>query len=156
MTPKWTKWAPPNGVVETTLSPEIATVARRTRKGTPNHPIEFRRELAKLACEPGVSVARLALDYGLNTNLLFKRRRAYQVGQSEPPTLLPVEVVHDERTIENAAALPVQSQSKAQPVVAGVIEISVGVARVRIEGVPDAATLRVVLHTLLAAAEAEA
>jgi len=59
-------------------------------------------------------------------------------------------------TIENAAALPVQSQSKAQPVVAGVIEICVGVARVRIEGTPDAATLRIVLRTLRAAAEAEA
>ncbi|WP_374957062.1 transposase [Paraburkholderia sp. BL25I1N1] len=147
---------PTKRVVETTLSPEIATVARRTRKGTPNHTIEFRRELAKLACEPGVSVARLALEHGLNTNLLFKWRRAYQAGQYEPPTLLPIEVVHDERTIENAAALPIQSPAKAQPVVAGVIEISVGVARVRIEGVPDAATLRVVLRTLRAAAEAEA
>lgn len=137
------------------MSPEIATAARRTRKGTPNHPIEFRRELAKLACEPGISVARLALEHGLNTNLLFKWRRAYQAGQYEPSTLLPVEVVHEERTIENAAALPVQLQGKTQPVVAGVIEISVGIARVRIEGTPDAATLRVVLRTLRAAAEAE-
>ncbi|MFM0283131.1 transposase [Paraburkholderia sediminicola] len=79
---------------------------------TPNHPIEFRRELAKLACEPGVSVARLALEHGLNTNLLFKWRRAYQAGQYEPPTLLPVELVHEERTIGNAAALPVQSSGK--------------------------------------------
>jgi transposase len=142
-------------VVETTLSPEIAAAARRTRKGTPNHPIEFRRELAKLACEPGVSVARLALEHGLNTNLLFKWRRAYQAGQYEPPTLLPVEVVPEERAIENAAALPVQLQSKTQPVVAGVIEICVGITRVRIEGTPDAATLRVVLRTLRAAAEAE-
>lgn len=138
------------------MSPEIATAARRTRRGTPNHPIEFRRELAKLACEPGVSVARLALEHGLNTNLLFKWRRAYQAGQYDPPTLLPVEVVHEDHTIENAAALRVQSQSTAQPVVAGVIEISVGFARVRIEGTPDAATLRVVLRTLRAAAEAEA
>ena len=67
------------------MSPEIARAAKRTRKGTPNHPIEFRRELAKLACEPGVSVARLALDHGLNTNLLFKWRRAYQAGQLLKP-----------------------------------------------------------------------
>ncbi|MFM0488856.1 transposase [Paraburkholderia graminis] len=81
--------------METTLSPEIATEGRRTRKGTPNHPIEFQRELAKLACEPGISVARLALEHGLNTNLLFKWRRAYQAGQYEPPTLLPGEVAHE-------------------------------------------------------------
>lgn len=49
--------------------------------------------------------------------------------------------------MKNAAALSVQSQSNAQPVVAGVIEISVGIARVRIEGTPDVATLRVVLRT---------
>lgn len=84
-----------------------------------------------------------------------KWRRAYQAGLYEPPTLLPVNVVPEERAIENAASLPVQPQSMAQPAVAGVIEICVGVARVRIEGTPDAATLRVVLHTLRAAAEAE-
>jgi transposase len=86
---------------------------------------------------------------------MFKWRRAYQAGQYEPPTLLPVEVAHEERPIKNAPALPVQLQSKAQPVIAGVIEICVGVARVRIEGTPDAAILRVVLRTLRAAAEAE-
>jgi transposase len=84
---------------------------------------------------------------------LFKWRRAYQAGLYEPPTLLPVEVAHEERTIENVAALPVQLQNKAQPVVTGVIEISVDIARVRIEGTPDTATLRrVVLRTLRAMA----
>lgn len=41
-------------------------------KGIANHPVEFRRCLAILACEPGVSVARLAMEHGVNTNLLFK------------------------------------------------------------------------------------
>lgn len=40
------------------------------RKGIPNHPLEFRREMARLACEPGVSVARLAMEHGLNANLV--------------------------------------------------------------------------------------
>ena len=84
----------------------------------PNHPIEFRRELAKRACEPCVSVARLPQEHGLNTNLLLKWRRAYQAAQYELATLLSVEVVHDERAIQNAAAMPVQSHSKAQPVAA--------------------------------------
>jgi transposase len=30
----------------------------------------------------------------------------------------------------------------------GVIEVSVGVARIRVEGTPDAATLRLILQTL--------
>jgi transposase len=72
---------------------------------------------------------------------------------AQPPVeALDVRVLHG---LTRTDALPVQSQSKTQPVVAGVIEISVGVARVRIEGTPDAATLRVVLRTLRAAAEAE-
>jgi len=36
-----------------------------------------------------------------------------RLGQYEPPTLLPVEVVREERTVENLAASPAPSQSKA-------------------------------------------
>ncbi|MEX3791621.1 IS66 family insertion sequence element accessory protein TnpB, partial [Paraburkholderia sp. BR14374] len=31
-----------------------------SRKGRPNHSAEFRRRLAMAACEPGVSISRLA------------------------------------------------------------------------------------------------
>ena len=63
---------------------------RTSRKGIPNHPIEFRRRLATLASEPGVSVARLAMEHGVNTNLLFKWRRALRAGECEPEGLVPV------------------------------------------------------------------
>ncbi|MBS2131725.1 transposase [Burkholderia thailandensis] len=56
----------------------------------PNHPVEFRRKLAKLACEPGVSVARLAMEHGVNTNLLFKWRRALRAGEYDSVGFLPV------------------------------------------------------------------
>nr|WP_272930438.1 transposase [Burkholderia cenocepacia] len=36
-----------------------------------NHPIEFRRRLAKLASGSDVSVARLAMEHGVNPNQLF-------------------------------------------------------------------------------------
>jgi transposase len=65
---------------------------RSSRKGIPNHPVEFRRHLAKLACEPGVSVARLAMEHGVSTNLLFKWRRALRAGEYDPVGLLPVTV----------------------------------------------------------------
>lgn len=71
-----------------------------TRKGCPNHPIDFKRRLAGLACEPGISVAKLALEHGVNANLLFKWRRHYRAGRfgtplsahavTELPLLLPV------------------------------------------------------------------
>ncbi|WP_226383254.1 transposase [Burkholderia mayonis] len=42
-----------------------------SRKGRPNHDPEFRRRLAAAACEPGVSVAKLARLNGINANMLF-------------------------------------------------------------------------------------
>jgi len=38
--------------------------------------------LAKLACEPGVSVARLAMEHGLNPNLVFKWHRVLRAGDA--------------------------------------------------------------------------
>ena len=50
----------------------VTASARSSRKGCPNRPVKFKRELAMAACVPGVSVAKLALTHGVNTNLLFK------------------------------------------------------------------------------------
>ncbi|MBA9859923.1 IS66-like element accessory protein TnpA [Ralstonia insidiosa] len=123
----------------------VATEApkRSSRKGIPNHPIEFRRQLAKLACEPGVSVARLAMEHGLNPNLVFKWRRALRAGEYDPVGLLPVTVESPVQEIEQSASAPVDSA-----VPAGAIEISVGNTRVRIEGSPDEGTLLLVLRML--------
>jgi len=116
---------------------------RRSRRGIPNHPLEFRRQLAKLACEPGVSVARLAMEHGLNPNLVFKWRRALRAGEYDPVGLLPVTVEAPVQEIEQSASSPVD---RAVP--AGAIEISVGNTRVRIEGSPDEGTLLLVLRML--------
>lgn len=53
---------------------------RPTRKGRSNHPLEFKRTLAQRACEPGVSVSKLAQEHGINANQLFKWRRHYRAG----------------------------------------------------------------------------
>ncbi|MCK4154194.1 IS66-like element accessory protein TnpA [Ralstonia pseudosolanacearum] len=123
----------------------VATEApkRRSRKGIPNHPLEFRRQLAKLACEPGVSVARLAMEHGLNPNLVFKWRRALRAGEYDPIGLLPVTVEAPAQEIEQPVPAPVGSAAPA-----GAIEISVGNTRVRIEGSPDEGTLLLVLRML--------
>ena len=74
-------------------------VKRSTRKGRPNHPIEFKRRLAQQACEPGVSVSRLAQEHGVNANLLFKWRRHYRAGlfdkAAAPTALLPVSIMQE-------------------------------------------------------------
>nr|WP_255209131.1 transposase [Paraburkholderia youngii] len=42
-----------------------------TRTGRPNYPRELRERLAAATCEPGVSVATLARENGINANMLF-------------------------------------------------------------------------------------
>ncbi len=121
------------------------TAKRTSRKGIPNHPIEFRRHLAKLACEPDVSVARLAMEHGVNPNLVFKWRRALRAGEYDPVDLLPVTVEAPAQEIEQPAPAPAPVASAAP---AGAIEISVGNTRMRIEGSPHEATLLLVLRML--------
>jgi transposase len=69
---------------------------RATRKGRPNHPIEFKRRLAQLSCEGDVSVSRLAQEHGVNANRLFKWRRHYLAGMFDESAvtaaLLPVSI----------------------------------------------------------------
>ncbi|MBK8760896.1 MAG: transposase [Sulfuritalea sp.] len=50
------------------------SIARTSRKGRPNYPIDFKRKLAALACAPNVSVSKLAAT-GINTNMVFWRRQ---------------------------------------------------------------------------------
>jgi transposase len=128
---------------------------RTSRKGIPNHPVEFRRKLAKLACEPGVSVARLAMEHGVNTNLLFKWRRALRAGEYDPVGLLPVTVEvaapQIERPTPTVTPAPVIGTAAV-----GAIEVNVGNTRVRIEGSPNEATLRLVLCMLRNTSESAA
>lgn len=116
------------------------TVQSVGRKGRPNYPTDFKLRLAQQACEPGVSVSRLAREHGINANMLFKWRRHYRAGLlgsvSASPLLLPV-------TIADAPASPA---SHASP--SGRIEIVIADAIVRIDGAVDPAAVRAVLQGL--------
>ncbi|QDF99772.1 hypothetical protein CJ010_23700 [Azoarcus sp. DD4] len=126
---------------------------RVTRKGCPNHPVDFKRRLAGLACEPGISVAKLALEHGVNANLLFKWRRHYRAGKfgtplhehavTELPLLLPV--------LTTAPALPQEATSGASGLTTE-IEIVLNGATVRVRGAVRRSTLAMVLDCLAARA----
>ncbi|HDR2836517.1 TPA: transposase, partial [Enterobacter mori] len=65
------------------------------RKGCPNYSPEFKQQLVAASCEPGISISKLALQNGINANLLFKWRQQWREGKlllpsSESPQLLPV------------------------------------------------------------------
>ncbi|WP_229413351.1 transposase [Massilia violaceinigra] len=66
-----------------------------SRKGKSNYSRQFKRRLGVAACEPGVSVSKLALAHQVNANMAFKRRRDLRAGLLDdaapaPAALLPV------------------------------------------------------------------
>jgi transposase len=109
----------------------------RRRRST-NYPLEFKRKLAQQACEPGVSVAQLALQHDLNTNMVFKWRRQLRAGLFDQPGLVAVTL---------APLAPAHSGMSDQRC-DGVIEIRLVKATIRLEGRPDPATLAAVLEGL--------
>jgi transposase len=144
---------PTKFLVGTTLATN--GIIRVTRKGRPNYPIDFKRRLAALASEPGVSVAKLALEHGINANLLFKWRRHYRAGWfgaprpahdaavgprvCETPKLLPV------MTASPTVGQPLAPKGVKQP---AALEIVIGGATVRVLGEASRDALRMVLDCL--------
>jgi transposase len=128
------------------------TPSKRRRR---EHSPMFKRELVARSLVPGASVAAVALEAGINSNLLFAWRRMHLSAQERPqtlapsapsPILLPV-------TIEAAPVAACPSPTAAAPrQPAGTIEIDVGGVRVRLRGAVDEVSVRHVLQTLKALA----
>jgi transposase len=121
-----------------------------SRTGRPNYPRELRDRLAAAACEPGVSVAKLARENGINANMLFTWRRRYLADQqARSAGLIPVVLLSDSPT-EVMASAPAEAQvQSAKPVPpVGAIEIRIGRVVVKVDGLVDADTLRIVLGSL--------
>jgi transposase len=119
---------------------------RPTRKGRPNHPLDFKRTLAQRACEPGVSVSKLAQEHGINANQLFKWRRHYRAGLlgAADAALLPVAVVDAPVQTASSASSPMPVAPAAQHG----IEIAFADCTVRVGEQADMATLRAVVALL--------
>ncbi len=118
------------------------------RKGRPNYPIEFKRRLAAAACEAGVSVSKLALANGVNTNMVFKWRRELRAGLFDDgskgmSTLLPVVLTDTPVTVAPAMATAAVATGTAEP-----IEIVFADAVVRVHVGADAALLRMIFQGL--------
>jgi transposase len=118
----------------------------RTPRRRREHSAEFKQELVGRSLQPGVSVAAIAMEHGINANLLFGWRRRHleaQVGPaSQAAVLLPVSIEAPIR------AVPLDVPSPAPRPAAGSIEIEIGNARVRLRGAIDEASLRTVLSAL--------
>lgn len=121
---------------------------RPSRKGRPNHPIDFKRRLAQQACEAGISVSRLAQEHGINANMLFKWRRHYLAGLFDQPStdtpLLPVTLISPPSTEVVVAKTVSDTATNA----ASCIEVVFADCTVRIGSCADTKTLRAVLALL--------
>ena len=110
------------------------------RRGPYRHHLpEFKRAVVEETLRPGASVALVARKHGINANQVFCWRKLYRDGQlgTASSAMLPVTIEQD-ATVDQADV--VQSS--------GSLLIESGRLRVRIEGRPDAETLRVVLAEL--------
>lgn len=119
--------------------------ARRQRR---DHSPEFKRELVTRSLQPNASVASIALEAGINANLLFTWRRAHldAMGASgATAVLVPVklEAPREDGVVANAPTAP------RTP---GTIEIDLAGARIRLRGAVEEASVRCVLQTLHALA----
>jgi|JI6StandDraft_1071083.scaffolds.fasta_scaffold331479_2 transposase len=129
---------------------EQDTQAKRRRR---DHSPALKRELIERSLQPGASVSGIALDSGINANLLFKWRRehlratrdAVTPTPTAKPVLLPVTIESPMPEVTAAPTPPPPCASRAEP---GSIEIDIGGARVRLRGVVDESSVRVVLRAL--------
>jgi len=133
-----------------TMSEQDTQAKRRRRE----HSLTLKRELIERSLQPGASVSGIALDSGINANLLFKWRREHlrsngraivSATPTAKPVLLPVTI---ESPMPQITAAPTPPPPPASRASTGSIEIDIGGARVRLRGAVDEASVRVVLHAL--------
>lgn len=123
------------------------------RKGRPNYPRAYKREVALAACAPDVSVAKVALAHRLNTNMVFKWRRELRadlLGSTDGCALIPVTVP----PVPVATFNPIDQEGQPQPIDSAPtpdsrIEIELNGARVRVHGKVEPILLRLVLRCLM-------
>jgi transposase len=127
--------------------PTQDTRAESTRR---RHEAAFKSEMIERSLQRGASVSAIALENGINANLLFKWRRMHIRAASRveergatQAVLVPVKLA-----LTQAAPLHRAPTLSTSRMAAGVIEIDIGAARVRLCGAVDEANVRCVLQAL--------
>jgi transposase len=107
-----------------------------------------RRAIVEETLKPGASVSLVARAHDVNANQVFKWRKQYREGRLEvgapSNTLLPVKIC-DMAPVVGPAAVRRRAKVKR----AGVIDIDLGHARMRIEGAADPDCVQAALERLI-------
>ena len=129
------------------MKDQTAGTAPRRR----NHDRQFKADLVGQSLRPGASVSAIALNGGINANLLFKWRRnhvrAHGSPSPKPATLLPVCVIPEGDTTRQVQSVPVAAPA-TRASCSGVIELDIAGAQLRLRGCVDEALLSSVLRAL--------
>ena len=115
----------------------METKPRGRRKGSSNYPLAFKQQIAVQANDPARSVAEVALEHGLNANMVSRWRRRY------PPPNSGTDIQRAETFVA--------VQISPQPAVSAII-VEHGEVRIRFEGLLDPDALQMVLRALRSAA----
>lgn len=112
-----------------------------------HHTKEFKRALVMQTWTSSSSVSVIARKHDVNANQLFAWRKLFKEGKLGTPAsteckLLPVTIA------ELPRPKPMRSPEMTTAS-AGVIQLEVGKARLRIEGAADASTLSLIIEQLL-------
>ena len=128
------------------------TVELPIRRQNRRHTLEWKRSVVEQTFEPGAAVARVARENNINANQVWAWRKLYAQGllveDAQTQTMLPVvvDVQSDRPTVQ----VPDVPHTPAPAVGAnGSIQLQCGNTSLRIEGVPDATILRLVLERIL-------
>lgn len=132
-------------IMDTIIQPAAPRAKRRAYR---SHTEEFKRAAVEQTLVEGASVSLIAREHNVNTNQLFGWRKLYREGRlgnaaPESITLLPITVADEPRE------MPPTPQPSPTPVCAGLIELEIGKAKLRIQGKVDVAVLGVVLERVL-------
>ena len=133
-----------------TMKTETGIVKQQRRQ----HERSFKAELVEQCLVPGASVSAVALAGGVNANMLFKWRREHlraKGSASSSAALVAVQVVPDTDSSLQVLppATPVAEVPASRPTRnAGVIELEIAGALVRLHGPVDEANLNCVLRAL--------
>ena len=126
-------------------------VARAPPRRRREHSAELKRELIARSVAPGVSVAAIAMEGGINANLLFGWRGKHQNAMAHGVNAAPASLAAVLLLVSIEAAptdRPCTPSSPPMRPASGAIEIEIGSARVRLRGALDKASLRMVLTAL--------
>src|ERR1700681_1494176 len=135
------------------LRGDSASGVRVNRTGRRTYTLDYKLDVVRQCCEPGVSVAAIALAHGINANLVRRwivRHQPPRIAPAPKPqaAMLPVTLDAVTAPLEATTDDQVGAATKRRRPGAATIELELYGARIHLRGGVDTQALRSVLDVL--------